>query len=273
MSEPPRRPVPPPLNYRKEGPPQGPGWFVLRMAIGMVMGGLAVWAIKRWRGVALKAGVGAAVAGVLALAMLANMQTQAWRNGETLFRHMLAELGSDPYRADIHWRLGAYYLEQRRYPEAIEQCDATLAIEPREVRALQIRADAARAAGQEAEKRGASRERVAEMHGEWASSLRRLYVLTRQVEVLEQLGIACAQAGRLEEAQRAFEECIRTAPQRGGYRLGLAQVRYLQGAGTEAKAMVRAAVAVDPTIGAMAEGMLERWSEAEGRGGPWPARP
>ena len=48
----------------------------------------------------------AACAVAVACAVLSVRQTLAWRNSETLFRHMVRTLGHDPYRAEILWRLG-----------------------------------------------------------------------------------------------------------------------------------------------------------------------
>ena len=38
-------------------------------------------------------------------------------------------LGDDPYRADIHWRLGRVYARQQKLDEAVEQYRLTLALE------------------------------------------------------------------------------------------------------------------------------------------------
>jgi tetratricopeptide (TPR) repeat protein len=48
-----------------------------------------------------------------------------------LFEYTLATLGNDPYRADIHWRLGRAYAQQQKLDEAVKQYHLTLAIESR----------------------------------------------------------------------------------------------------------------------------------------------
>lgn len=67
---------------------------------------------------------------VLTLSLFSHFQTYFWRNGETLFNHMIVELGDDPYREDIYWRLGKYYLQQHNYPAALAAADQTLKIVP-----------------------------------------------------------------------------------------------------------------------------------------------
>lgn len=68
----------------------------------------------------------AVLAVVAAMSTLSLQQVRIWRDNESLFKHMIAKLGPDPYRADIHWRLGAVYLKQKRYGEAAGQFAATL---------------------------------------------------------------------------------------------------------------------------------------------------
>ena len=76
-----------------------------------------------------------AAAGLLALiAILGAMsvrQTRIWRDSVSLFEYMLTTLGNDPYRAEIHWRLGQAYAGQQKLDEAVKQYRLSLAIEPR----------------------------------------------------------------------------------------------------------------------------------------------
>jgi protein O-mannosyl-transferase len=82
-----------------------------------------------------RAAFAGAMAGCLVLAAVLGAmsftQARIWHDSETLFKYTLARLGDDPYRADIHWRLGGVYLRQRRLDEAVEQCRLTLALEPK----------------------------------------------------------------------------------------------------------------------------------------------
>ena len=55
------------------------------------------------------------------LAMMSARQTRIWRDTVTLYQYMIAKLGDDPYRVDIHWRLGTHYVELGKLDEAIVQ--------------------------------------------------------------------------------------------------------------------------------------------------------
>ena len=53
-------------------------------------------------------------------------QTRVWQNSVTLFKHMIRELGNDPYRSDIHWRLGAGCASQGKTQDAVQQYQTSL---------------------------------------------------------------------------------------------------------------------------------------------------
>ena len=77
---------------------------------------------------------GAVAASFVLLAILAAMslrQTLIWRDSVSLFEYTLAALGNDPYRADIHWRLGRAYAGQQKLDEAVKQYRLSLAIDPK----------------------------------------------------------------------------------------------------------------------------------------------
>ena len=57
-------------------------------------------------------------------------QTRVWRNSVALFEHMIRELGDDPYRSDIQWRLGSVLASQGKTQEAAQQYQASLRIQP-----------------------------------------------------------------------------------------------------------------------------------------------
>jgi protein O-mannosyl-transferase len=68
-----------------------------------------------------------AIVACLACAALCEAQIQYWRNSETLFRHAL-DVTSGNYLA--HHNLGVALADEGRFPEAIEQYQAALQIEP-----------------------------------------------------------------------------------------------------------------------------------------------
>ena len=55
------------------------------------------------------------------LATMSARQTRTWHDTVTLFEYMIAKLGDNPYRADIHLRLGGHYLELGKLDDAIVQ--------------------------------------------------------------------------------------------------------------------------------------------------------
>jgi tetratricopeptide (TPR) repeat protein len=57
-------------------------------------------------------------------------QVGLWRNSDTLLRHQLEQLGNDPYRFDLHWRLGRVLADQGRLDEAMSHYLASLSIVP-----------------------------------------------------------------------------------------------------------------------------------------------
>lgn len=67
---------------------------------------------------------------ITALGVLTFRQTRIWDNSITLFKHTIQNLGDDPYRQDIHWRLGKFYMQQGDTTKAIEQIQRTLEINP-----------------------------------------------------------------------------------------------------------------------------------------------
>ena len=75
-----------------------------------------------------------ALAGCLAtaglLGALSARQVGIWQNSETLLRYQLARLGDDPYRFDIHWRLGRVLADQGHLDEAMSHYLASLRIAP-----------------------------------------------------------------------------------------------------------------------------------------------
>ena len=104
-------------------------------------GGILLFqAWPRWRPAMRACVLGAVGVLVLILATLSSAQATIWRNGETLYRYILAELGPEPYAVDIHVRLARYYLDQRRLAEAIAEEEAALQIGPAYPPAVRMKA-------------------------------------------------------------------------------------------------------------------------------------
>jgi tetratricopeptide (TPR) repeat protein len=66
---------------------------------------------------------------VAVLGAMSFRQTRIWRDSASLFKYTLATLGNDPYRADIHWRLGRAYAQQQKFEEAVKEYRLSLAID------------------------------------------------------------------------------------------------------------------------------------------------
>ena len=71
-----------------------------------------------------------AIAVVIFWGTLTVRQTKVWDNSIVFFKHIIHNLGDDPYRIKIHWRLGFAYAEQGNADKAIEQFHKTLQINP-----------------------------------------------------------------------------------------------------------------------------------------------
>ena len=70
------------------------------------------------------------IVAITALGLLSFRQTKVWNNSVTLFEHMIKTLGDDPYRSDIHRRLGVVLVRQGSIEQAIEHFQRTLEIIP-----------------------------------------------------------------------------------------------------------------------------------------------
>lgn len=68
-------------------------------------------------------------------------QIKVWNNSESLFKHMIATLGEDPYREDIYQRLGRYLFQNGNVEEAEQNFRKALQINPYNIHALKYLAD------------------------------------------------------------------------------------------------------------------------------------
>ena len=99
---------------------------------GIVLSLAGVAAVLHWcrEPGARRLALGAALGLIAGCAALSAAQVKVWRNSEALFRHTIATLGSDPYRADLHWRLGRLYVAQGRNQDGLAQLITALRIAP-----------------------------------------------------------------------------------------------------------------------------------------------
>jgi len=65
-----------------------------------------------------------------ALGFLSVRQARIWDNSVTLFEHMIRDLGDDPHRDSIHYRLGVFLSRQGQNDKAIEHFKEAIRINP-----------------------------------------------------------------------------------------------------------------------------------------------
>jgi protein O-mannosyl-transferase len=94
--------------------------------------------------------VGASVFLLAALGAMSFRQSRIWKDSVSLFEYAVAAVGNDPYRADLHWRLGMAYARQQKLDQAVEQYRRTLALESK-VPAHHLLAQALQAQGKSEE--------------------------------------------------------------------------------------------------------------------------
>ena len=156
-----------------------------------------------------KAAIAGAIAACLACAVVCEAQIQYWRNSETLFRHAL-DVTSGNYLA--HHNLGVAFADEGRFPDAIEQYQAALQIEPN---GANVQTDYGNALA----KSGRTSEAIA--HYEAA-----LRVLPDSPIIHNDLANAlAATAGSLPQAIAEYQTALRLKPDYEEARKNLAQVQ------------------------------------------------
>ncbi|MEW6306458.1 MAG: tetratricopeptide repeat protein [Verrucomicrobiota bacterium] len=102
------------------------------VAVGICWSVLAGWILwKLWERRARRyAALGVTTVLLAVLAVMSQRQTRIWQNGEVLLETVLQRLGDDPYRADIHHRLGRVWAAQENYARAEEHLRAAVQLRP-----------------------------------------------------------------------------------------------------------------------------------------------
>ena len=100
--------------------------YVPMVGLLIMLGWGFAYLVRRWPKIR-NAVAALAIAGCSACAILTFFEIQYWRNSETLFRHAL-DVTSGNYLA--HHNLGVALADEGRFPEAIEQYQAAVQIEP-----------------------------------------------------------------------------------------------------------------------------------------------
>lgn len=213
------------------------------------------------------------VAGVLVvsvgLAAASVRQSAVWHDSVTLFEHMIRTLGDDPYRSDIHWRLGVAWAERGQFGQASEQFHRTLEIRPDHGIARDALRRLVRSLGEPAQVIAAFERRLQERpddvfahyhvglmlaqearaeealgHFHRVLALKPAFLTARQdiVEAHNSLAITGVEEGRLDEAAGHLESALAIMPDRADLHGNLAAVRALQGRSEEAVGHLRKAL-------------------------------
>jgi tetratricopeptide (TPR) repeat protein len=171
------------------------------------LGIMLVWGLKEV--LKNKIAISAAIVACLACAVLCEAQIQYWRNSETLFRHAL-DVTTDNYLA--HHNLGVSLADEGRFPEAIQQYQAALQIEPE---AANVQTDYGNAL--------AKSGRMPEAIAHYQAALR---ALPESPIVHNDLANALAATpGRMPEAIAEYQTALRLKPDYEEARNNLAQAQ------------------------------------------------
>jgi hypothetical protein len=170
---------------------QGTLWAVL-VAAGLQ----ALWSAPVRRTIALwaygAAGLCAALLGVLAF-----RQVGIWHDSVRLFTHMIDTLGDDPYRQDIHMRLGDLFMRRGEWEPARRSFDEVLQLVP-------------------GHREGRFQRGVAELNlarfDEARLDLEAVLRKRPDPRAHNVLGLALWQLGRVDEAAAHFSEALREKP-------------------------------------------------------------
>ena len=167
-----------------------------------------------------------------ALAMLswtARVQTEHWRDTETLYRHATAV---EPRNARALTGLGVELLQRGRADEAIDTLRAATAADPRYITARSNLAGALM--------------RTGDLNGAVEHYRQALDLNPQKYDVLTNLGIVLTRQGAFDEAEAAFAEALRVEPDYPLALKGLGLLYARQGDFQRAVAPLSRAVETDP---------------------------
>jgi tetratricopeptide (TPR) repeat protein len=203
---------------------------------------------------------GSAVA-VLALAPLSWALAGTWRTAETSYRHILAELGDDPYRWDIQWRLARVYVAEQRLDEAIELADASLQAHPQpNPQALEIRGNALMIAARNARVKHAAVEEVAGRFRAAADAFLQAASFDESANDLLAAADCFSNAGDVSAAQMCLLHAAEQQPSHPVLPLLRAQVLFQEGQIDNARQQLQAIFGRAPEAEARITAQLNDWT-------------
>ncbi|MEJ2189241.1 MAG: tetratricopeptide repeat protein [Acidobacteriota bacterium] len=162
------------------------------------------------------------------------VEAQRVGNLEAAAENYREAFNRDPELAAAHTSLAAVLLSQKDYPAAAAEAEVALAVDADDVRAMQIRFDAYRLAGDD------------EQADEAAKALRKIGNLEDAATRIFNEGADAFNEGDIATAQSKFQQVIQLAPEMVPPYVALAQISLAQGSASEALAMAEAALVRDP---------------------------
>jgi predicted negative regulator of RcsB-dependent stress response len=202
------------------------------------------------------------VAGVVlvGLAALCYLHGTMWVNTETFFKTMIAELGNDPYRGDILWRLGDHYAKTGRVREALDAFEASIQITPQLPQPRQMKASLLIKLAEAAREGGAPPAQVNQLFLEAGRTLDALAEMRPAPQTVAEAGYAYGEAGDLDAALQRLEPVVQAAPEDAEFRLRYAKVLARSGKRDEALGQLAAAIKLSPQLQQQRAEIIASWS-------------
>jgi tetratricopeptide (TPR) repeat protein len=203
--------------------------YLVALPWAVAFAGMIAWAARGRRRVWVW---GPGVLVIAGCAYASVRQVTVWRDSESLFRHVLSQLGAQPYRAGMAMRLGEVLRVQNRDAEATAFFQDALSVNPN--------LDYAHTGLAKIFEKQGRRDLV-------IAHCRQLVRLAPgNAEAHAQLGSLLFTEGRLTEALAVLENAVRIAPQRASTRADLCAALLQTGRVAEAIEHGEAALRIEP---------------------------
>jgi hypothetical protein len=222
--------------------------------------GVLLWAWPRATRLVRQLVPAAGIAAVLAFGLLSRAQTQVWRDPYTLFDHIFAELGEDPYRRFMYMQLARWLARDGRMQEALEYCDKALAIDPSQVYVRALRNDVLINLAAFEERQHGPTPAARGLYLEAGRNTDEMLKVSPEVQSFVAAGMMYLHAGELGLAEERLREALRRQPADGNARLSLAQVYHAQGRREEALGELEAAARDLPALVPVCMQLRAAWS-------------
>jgi tetratricopeptide (TPR) repeat protein len=220
------------------------------------------WAWPRMTRLARRTLAGAACAAAIVFALLSAAQTRVWTNGESVYLHVLGELGDHPQREEIYWKLANWYVVHGYPEQAIEWGDKSLAIKPRGfvVRAIKVQALAELARRNDAA--GGPPATTRRLCAAAARLLDEMCGINARPDSYLQAATFYRRAGLLDPAEDRYRRGLALAPDVALAHFGLADILFAKGQREEALGHLNRAAELDPSFAVQRDAVLRSLTPA-----------